>query len=216
MTELLHINRKTVSIACGFVLLLSTVALSLNIKSHSQRLRGSDDKEKIKLIKQVEESPEQPLRILGNDDCPLRITEAKVKEIPSHLFTKLTGRVTDLATVASFPEATLVNTSGQTVTRFFLAIREPESRTTRGMVRSNIAIKSGETYVIKREDFAEPEKVTVAGENRHIRHALIIPGIDSEKRWIQFAARPDFFITIVKVDFEDGSSWMIKEGGEVR
>lgn len=216
MTRQRRVNRRAASIAFCVMFLLSAATLALGIKNSGQRLPDSALKDKDKLLKQVEESPDQFLRVLGNEDCPLRLVEAKVKEVPGHLFTKLTGRVTDLAAVSSFPTVTLVNTSGQTVTRFFLAIREPKSRNTHGIVQSEIAIRPGDTYVVKREDFGGAEKVTAAGEGRQVRHTLAARGEDSEKKWMHFAARSELFITIVKVEFEGGSSWVIKEGGEVR
>lgn len=212
MTKQLHVNRKGISIAFCSLLLLSTVALALNIKSGSQRLQDSSRKVENEVIKQIDESPDQLLTVAGNNDCPLKITEARVKEVPGHLFTKLTGRATDLATISSVPEVTLVNTSGQTVTRFFLAIRDPKSQTTRGLVQSDIAIKPGESYVVKRENFAGSEKLTAADDRGQVRPIVVEPGLNSEKRWIQFAALPDLFVTIAKVEFESGGSWIIKEG----
>lgn len=214
MTKLFHVNRKTISIAGCLVFLLSAVAVALNINNHQQS-RDSNRRGQNEIVRQIQELPDQSLRILGNDDCPLRITEARVKEIPGALFTRLTGRVTNLATVSSLPEATLVNTSGQTVTKFFLAIRDPRSRSTRGLIRE-ATIQPGESLVMNREDFVSPDRVTVADGNGQVRQRMVAPGMDSENRWIGFAARHDLFITIVRVEFEDGSSWMIREGGEVR
>ncbi len=216
MAKLLKVNRKVILIACCLVLLFSAVALALNLKSKDQHLQGSSRKSKDEMIRQVEESPDQLLRILGNDDCPLRLVEAKVKEVPGPLFTELTGKTTRLATVSSVPEVKLVNTSGRTVTRFFLAIRDPKSQTTRSLIRSRISIKPGETFMLRREDFGGAERVTAADAAGRIRQTMVKPGTDSEKRWLEFAARPDLFATIAMVDFEDGSNWTIKEGGEVR
>jgi hypothetical protein len=40
--------------------------------------------------------------------------------------------------------------------------------------------------------------------------------MESEQYWLTFAERSDLFITVGKVSFDDGSGWLIKEGGEVR
>jgi hypothetical protein len=209
-------NRKMILITGCLVFLFSAAALALNIRTVNQRLQSSGRQEKGEIIKQIEESPDESLRVLGNDDCPLRIVEAKVKEVPGSLFTRLTGKTTDLATVSSLPEVTLVNTSGQTITRFYLAIRDPQTRTTRGLIQHNLALKPGETYILKRERFVTPEKITVADNNGQVRQTQAMPGMDSEKSWIQFAARSSLFITIIKVDFTDNSNWLIKEGGEAK
>lgn len=216
MLEVFNVYRKSILIACSLVLLFSAVAFALNVKPNSQPQRNASRTGKSDLIKQVEASPEELLRVVGNDDCPLRLVEARVKEIPRSMFTKLTGKTTDLATVSSVPEAKIVNTSEKTVTGFILIIRDPESRTTRALMQSKIALKPGETHTVMRESFGTPEKLTVADNDGQMSQRLVMPEMDSEKRWIHFASRSDLFVTIGKVNFEDGSSWTIKEGGDVR
>ncbi len=219
MTNRSIMNGKTVSIASCTLLILSAVALGLTIRGNnsptqegSRRLQEPSRAELNDVVRQIEESPDQALAVLGNTDCPLRISDAKVKEISGAAFTRLTGRVTDRETVVSVPEVTLVNTSAQTITTFFLAIRNPKSQTTRGIIQSRIAIKPGESYTVKRENFAGSEKVTLSNQKGQTSQREVAPGLLSEKRWIQFAAPSDLFVTIAKVEFENGDSWVIKEG----
>jgi hypothetical protein len=212
MSKMLRLNRWTISIAGCSVLLCSALALALNVKHHNNPApHASDHQDKAAIIRQVEASPDQSLRVAGNDDCPLRLVDVKVKEVPAALFTRLTGKVTELATVASVPEATLVNNSGQVVTRFFLALRDPQTRTTRGILQSKIALKPGDSYTISRDHFAEPEKITVLNADGTTGRKQVVPGLDSEKKWIQFASRSAIFITVAQVEFADGSSWSLKE-----
>lgn len=219
MTNRLILNGKTVSIACCSLILLSVVALGLTIRGNNgvtqtanRRVQESSRAELIDVVRQIEESPDQALTIAGNTDCPLRISDAKVKEISGASFTRLTGRVTDRDTVVSVPEVSLVNTSAQTITTFFLAIRDPKSQITRGIVQSEIAIKPGESYTIRRDNFAGSEKVTLSNDKGQTHQTDVAPGLLSERRWIQFAGRSDLFVTIARVDFENGDSWVIKEG----
>ncbi|HEY1403796.1 MAG TPA: hypothetical protein VGB05_06700, partial [Pyrinomonadaceae bacterium] len=114
MSKMMRLNRWTISIAGCSVLACSALALNVN-HNGNQSSHASNNQDKHAVVRQVEESPDRSLRVAGNDDCPLRLIEAKVKEVPAALFTRLTGKVTDLATVSSVPEATLVNNSGQTV-----------------------------------------------------------------------------------------------------
>lgn len=216
MGGMLKANGRSIMFACCLMFLFAAVAVALNVRSGNGRLRDSSSKEKSKLIKRVQESPDQPLKIVGNDECPLRLVEASAKEIPGPLFTELTGITTDLETVSSVPQAKLINISGQTVTGFILVIRDPKSRNTRALIQSKIALEPGETYTVEREHFGAPEKVTLAGENGQVRQSLVPLGMDSGKKWIEFAARADLFVTVGKVDFGDGSSWIIREGGEVK
>lgn len=212
---LITANRKLILAACCVVFLLSAAALALSGRTNIQALQNSDHKKKNEALRQIEASPERPLRVLGNDDCPLKIVEAKVKEVPGTLFTKLTGVTTDLETVSSIPEVTLVNTSGQTVKKFFLLVRNPEARFTRGVGRK-ILIKPGETYAVKREYFAAPEKIATSDGNNQVHEALTALGMDSEKMWLNKGVQSDLYVIVARVEFEDGSSWTVKEGGEVR
>jgi hypothetical protein len=216
MTNLPAVLRKTILFAGLLVSLLAVMALSVSIKTHSQPPQVLSQNNKDALLKLVESSPGQPLKVAGNTDCPLRIIQANVKEVSGPDFSKLTGRTTDLVTVSSVPEVTLLNASGKTITGFIVAIRDPQSRTTRVFVQQKLAILAGATYGIKHEDFVDPERVTVAGSDGGFRQARIQPKLDSEKYWLQFAGRSDLFITVGRVSFDDGSSWKIKEGGEVK
>ncbi|HEY0081778.1 MAG TPA: hypothetical protein VGB61_03225 [Pyrinomonadaceae bacterium] len=216
MSKMMCLNRWTISIAGCSVLLCSALALALNVNHNgNQPSPASAHQDKSAIVRQVEASPDQSLRVAGNDDCPLRVVEAKVKEVPAALFTRLTGKTTGLATVVSVPEATLVNNSGQTVTKFFLAVRDPQTRTTRGILQSKIALKPGDSYTVSRDHFAAPEKMTVLNEDGTRGQKQIVPGMDSEKKWIEFASRSAIFITVAKVEFADGSSWTLKEEGEL-
>lgn len=215
MASLLTSNRKLIFIAGCLVFLISAAVLALNVRTGGQRAQGSQGSGRDEALRQIEESPEQPLRILGNDDCPLRITEAKVKEVPGTLFTSLTGKTTDLATVSSVPEVKLLNASGRTITKFILIVRDPVSRKTRGVIQHDIALRPGETYTISRELFVTPDAVAATDAAGRAEQALVNPGIKSEKGWIEFAARPALFVTVGLVNFEDGSDWKVKEGAEV-
>lgn len=216
MNRVLNMNRNKVLLACCAVSLLFVAIVALSIRTHSQQLQARDQNARNDPLEQLENSLDQPLRIAGNDDCPFRILEAKTRRVSGSEFTKLTGRTTDLASVASVPEVTLVNNFGKTITAFVLAIRDPKTRATRGFVQRKVSIGPGETYIVKREHFVDSEKQTVADEKGAVREKWILPKMDSEKYWIQFPGQAEMFITVGQVSFADGSSWMIKQGGEVK
>lgn len=216
MNRISHTPRKTILLAGSLLCLLSIVLLTLGVKTKSQPPQVLSQNNKASLLRHIEGSQDLPLRVVGNNDCPLRIVQASVKEISGLDFSNLTGKTTDLPTLSSVPEVMLINASSETITGFVVALRDPQSRTTRGFVQENISVTPGETYLIKRDHFVEPEKKTVASEGGQARQTVETPGLDSEKYWLQFAARSDVFVTIGKVTFKSGRSWMIKEGGEVR
>jgi hypothetical protein len=214
MANLMFVSRKTILMVCC-LFMFSAVALALGIRTRSRTLQDSNPREKERTLKQIERAPEQSLKILGNDDCPLKLTEARVKEIPGVLFTKLTGKTTNLETVISVPEVRLVNVSGRTVNKFFLFVRNPEAHFTRGVGRT-VSLKPGEVYTVERSYFAAPEKTTTMGANGQAEEKLITLGMDSEKMWLNKGARPDLYVTVARIEFEDGSNWTLNEGGEVR
>jgi hypothetical protein len=214
MSSILASSRKTVVFACFLVLLLSAFALAIGMQTKSQK--RINQKVKQELLEKVAKSPEQPLRVVENDDSPLRIVQAVVKEAEGSDFTALTGKTTSLAAVPSVPEAKLMNTSGKTITSFAIAVRDPHTRSIRGFVQRAVSIAPGETYTVERQHFLNPEKITSPGGARGFSQKLVQPKADSENYWISFARRADLFITIGRVQFEDASSWTIKEGGEIR
>jgi hypothetical protein len=97
-----------------------------------------------------------------------------------------------------------------------LAVRDPESKTTRGIVQSKISIIPGATFTAMRESFIRPEWVSTLDENGKPNPHVARPTIRSEKYWISFAGRSSIFVTVAQVEFQDGSTWIVKEGGDIR
>ncbi|HYP26447.1 MAG TPA: hypothetical protein VE262_07010 [Blastocatellia bacterium] len=216
MTTLLNKTPKKFLLAGCVVFLLLALTFALSVRTNSQHLQALNQKANNDALERIEKSADHSLRVVGNDDSPFRIVGVKVKEVSGSRFTKLTGSKTDLERVSSVPEVELVNTSDKTITGFVLAIRAPHSRITRTLAQRKVSIAPGETYVVKREHFVNPEKVTVADGNGEVRQTFIQPKMDSERYWLHFAGRSDIFITVGSVSFDGGSGWRIKEGGEIR
>jgi hypothetical protein len=208
------ISRRRITIAIAVVGLVGAVAFGLGLRTRSQQLqpsasnRNNDES-------QIEKLPDQALRVLENNDSPLRILEARVKEIPGPQFLKLTGKKTDLPAVCSVPEVKLLNGSVKTITGFILAVRDPESKTTRGVILSKIKIVPGATFTAVRESFLRPEWVSTSDKDGQENPHMAQPTINSEKYWLS-ASRATLFVTVVQVKFEDGSEWVVKEGGDIK
>ncbi|HEY5885138.1 MAG TPA: hypothetical protein VIT88_10650 [Pyrinomonadaceae bacterium] len=217
MNSLTPTARKTILLAGVLVLGCAAIALSIGNRTHSQRPNIPGRTTKDSIMASVERSPNLPLRVAGNEDCPFRIMAASVKQVSGSDFSQLTGRTTDLPVVTSVPEITLANTSGQAIISFVLVIRDPPSRSTRGFVQEKVSIAPGTIYSVKREHFFKFERQAIADSNQPARQIVVQPRADSEDYWLQFpAGSTDVFVTVGKVTFQDGSSWMIKEGGEVK
>jgi hypothetical protein len=207
---------KKITIPISFVVLIGALVFGLSFKTKSQQLPSSTSKLTDDQLQQIEKSADQPLRIVENSDSPLRILDAKVKEIAGHDFTKLTGRQTDLPTVCSVPEVRLLNSSAKTITGFVLVIRDPASKTMRGIVHSKVQIDQGASYTASRDSFLKSEWSATTDNEGKIKTKLASSEINSDEYWISFAGRPNLFVTVAQVNFRDGSSWTIKEGGDIR
>src|SRR5215207_9228119 len=141
-----NLTRKTFLFAVCIVLVVFTVALSSSVGISSQQSQVLKQKNRDVLLKQVEDLPELPIRVVENSDSPLKISQATVKEIPGADYTKLTGRTTNLVSAASFPHAILINTSGKTITGFIFGIRDPKTKTLQTLNQQNISLPAGATY----------------------------------------------------------------------
>ena len=211
----MHILTSRIAFAGVIVAVLVAISYGLSFRIPTQQLHPAASPVADAVSQQVEKSVDHALRVLENDDAPLRILEARVKEINGHDFQQLTGKNTDLTTVCSVPEVRLLNSSSKTITEFFLAVRDPKSKSTRGTLRTQLSIDAGETFTIARDSFVRREWVSTMDKEGKAKAQLQSP-MKSEKFWISFAERGDLFITVVSVKFQDGSGWKVKEGGDIK
>lgn len=213
----MHIaTRRKLAISVAVIGLFSAITFGLGIRTRSQQVQSLSSKVTNKESQQIENSADQPLRVLENDDSPMRILDAKVKEISGTDFTNLTGHDTRLLMVCSVPQVRLLNSSGKAITGFVLAVRDPNTKTTRGMVQGKVLINQGEIYTVKRNAFIEPEWTSTVDNDGKTQSRLATPDMRSDKYWISFASRAALFVTVARVTFQDGSVWKIKEGGEIQ
>lgn len=212
----MQISHARITIAIAVIGLLGAVTFGIGLRTTRQQVHPSISKAIDNEAQQLENSTDQSLRVVENNDSPLRILDAKVKEISGPQFTKLTGKRIELPAVSSVPEVKLLNSSGKTITAFILAIRDPETKTTRGIVQNNVAIVPGGAYTAVRETFLRPEWVSAIDKDGQLKPRLAQPGLNSEKYWISFASRLQLFVTVVRVDFHDGTVWTVREGGDIK
>lgn len=213
--SLTTLTRRSILISCSLMAVALCALFLLSVRTSTQKPQVLNEKDKDALIQQIENSVDQPLKFVGNEDCPLKIVQATVKEIPGYEFTRLTRKTTDLVTVSSVPEVRLLNTSERTIAGFVLAVRHPQSDMNRGVVLPKASIPPAGTYEVNRKDFVSPEKLTVTDDGQ-IHQKLVQPKLDKEKYWIQFAQRSDVFVFVSMIVFDDGSEWKAKRGGELK
>ncbi len=215
MSGLFSLKSRITLLICCLVFSLTLVGLILTIETRSQNksLTGGNDKNS--LVSKVENYPASQLRILENSNTPLRLLEAKSKEISAAEFTRLTGAATTLSSISSFPEATVQNTSDKTINMFMLIVRDPAARSMRSQVFKGLSIRPGESFSVTSERFITPEKVTYT-DNKGVAVTAEKSPLESVNNWIQFAERSNFFVTVGMVVFEDGTRWTLTEEGEIK
>lgn len=204
MVDTLTTSRKKILLALCLTSTLLAAACASGARTGGQSLQALNQYPENSLPGRIERSADEPLRVIVNEEPPFKIVEAKVKVISGPQFTELTGEKTDFAAVSSVPEVKLVNASGKTIKEFTIIIRNPKLQAGRSMHQRKVSIAPGETYVVKRDHFLTGGGAPAGGE------------LESEKYWVTFGERSDLYVTVYRVGFDDGSSWLLKEGGEVR
>lgn len=208
-------GRKSILLACIASAVLGA-ACDYDAKSAGQKPQSHNQDTGNTLLEQIERSEDQPLRVAVNEEPPLKIVEAKIKVIPGPQFTELTGTATDFSLISSVPELTLVNSSGKTITEFTIILRNPKLQAGRSLLQRKVSVPSGQTYVVRRDHFLTPGVAPGDHKSTGGGRAPGLTAMESENYWLTFGERSDLFVTVYKVGFDDGSSWVLKEGGEIR
>ena len=159
------------------------------------------------LLNRIDALPDQFLPILAAPDEPLRVIEARVKEIPAADFATLTGQTARSAFVSTVPEARLLNISGKKITTFIVAIWNEQTRTSRMLKRYNLAIKPGETFLLTRNQFVPPKSVTQVDTTGRTTQRLVTPGFESTDKWVNLGGRDELSFRVGLVRFDDNSEW---------
>jgi hypothetical protein len=203
--------RITASIATLSILLLVGVAVAQSYRT----LNRTDflNKENDVLVEQIKKSSDFLLAIQQDDDAPLKILEAKVKEISPADYEKLTSEKSDFQTVISAPEVKMVNVSDKTIKRVNLNIHDHVAKHGKGLMMRELTIRPGESFSIVPGNFVKGQTITSVDENGKL--ATSTAEIVKEKKyWLPFPSKATLVVR-VSVEFEDGSSWYNKnEGGE--
>jgi len=205
-------NRKTKIIAFVAILsflLLAGVALARTLKIGTQAPVFTD--ENTQLIQRIRDSEDYPLQIKQAADTPFPILSATVKEISREDYQKLTGKVTDLNTVISVPEAKLQNISNKRIIELFFITRDLSTNKLKGMMMKDISVEPGEFFYIKRGGAVKTDSVTVAKDDGTVRE-LTKESMTNENYWLPYANKDQLQVSVV-VTFADESTWANPDGG---
>jgi hypothetical protein len=186
------------------------VVIAQTLKTERQPAFLTD--EKALLIEKIQSSADHPLRIKEDADAPLKILSVGVKEISREDYQKLTGKITELNSVFSVPEAALQNTSGKKITEVFFITRDLSTNKLKGMMMKDVSIDPGQTFHIKRGGAVKIDSITEAESDGTVRE-LTKESMSNENYWLPFA-NIDRLLVSVAVTFSDGTEWANREGAK--
>jgi hypothetical protein len=181
---------------------------------NAQTVANSNERQKRKIIKKIKASQSLQIYSDNSQGSPLYIQEASVKEISGDDFTKLAGETSKNLKQATFPDVTLVNSSGKTIRSFAIAVKSSVDKPKSGyiLLKNKLSISPNSTFSVALSEWPKAERGSIQKGDRFI-YGLRRPGLDSAKSWIPGAAS-DLSVTVGFVEFEDGTRWMISRDSD--
>jgi beta-lactamase regulating signal transducer with metallopeptidase domain len=144
---------------------------------------SEDNQDKDNFIRSIQTSGDVSYAIDENDDSPLKIVEVISKEIP-RIISVNGKKAPETTPVYSDLRIKVVNVSNKTITGFLVAVKsKAKSKILRGVLSGSL-IKG-------------VPKLSIAPEQTHMIKT--------------YASEPDFYVTVIKVQFDNGSIWTPKE-----
>ncbi len=196
--------RVTTTIITLLLLLLVGVAVAQTLKTNVPVITPKDD-----LTEQIEKSPDFSLTIEQDEDAPMKILEAKVKEISLTDYEKLTSEKSELQKIISVPEVKMINVSNKTITAVSLIIDDKEAEIGKGIYIKEQNIKPGDAFNISREGFVRLEQSTSVDDNGKTTTINKNP-MKNSNFWLSFPDKSRLKVRIF-VEFSDGSKWFNRE-----
>ncbi|HMS42377.1 MAG TPA: hypothetical protein PKE69_19240 [Pyrinomonadaceae bacterium] len=202
--------RVTTTIITLLLLLLVGVAVAQTLKTNVPVITPKDD-----LTEQIEKSPDFSLTIEQDEDAPMKILEAKVKEISLTDYEKLTSEKSDLQKIISVPEVKMVNVSDKIITGVTLIIDDKTAEVGKGIYIKGQNINPGEAFNISRAGFVKLEQNTSVDESGNITTINKNP-MKNSNFWLAFSDKNRLKVRAF-VEFSDGTKWFNREkGGETK
>lgn len=198
--------RVTTTMITLLLLLLVGVVVAQTLRTNVPVITPKDE-----LTDQIEKSPDFSLTIEQDEDAPMKILEAKVKEISLTDYEKLTSEKSDLQKIVSVPEIKMINVSDKTISRVLLDINDPIGEISKGLYFRELNIKPGETFNISRAGFLRPEQNTSVDDKGNITTIEKNP-MKNSKFWLPFSDKNRIKVSI-SVEFADGTKWFNQEQG---
>lgn len=161
------------------------------------------------LLVKVKNDPGLPLTIDISPETPVMITEAVSREISGVDFRTLTGVDAGAASLFSFPEVKVLNTSGKVVTSFSLILQMKNTGRFYFVKHSKLKLEPNDSFVIKSDHWVPSPKVTIRTEGGKVEKVNRVLDFDSPEMWIP-GRISDVSLVIGGVGFSDGTEWTVK------
>lgn len=191
------------------VLAIPVAFLSVMIAIGGQK---TSDHAKAGTIERIQSLPGSEVNSISLDGTPMQIQGASAREISKATFRQLTGEAAGHRSMSTYPDVSLVNISGKTITSFVIMVksRAETPNNGHGVMTKDLSIAPGATYSFASDKWPKAEQVFVEKNGKFVS-ALRKIGLGSPKSWLPGAAS-DLTVLIAMVVFEDGSQWMVPDG----
>ncbi len=209
--KILASSKSKVFILLAVTVLLSIVAVVIAQKATNRNPLpvGDSSTENKKIIESINLSPDFDLRIKQDEDAPMQILSAKVKEVSAADYQLLTSNRTDLQNIISVPEINLKNVSDKTISDIMLIIEDKTTQKSRGLLIKEQKITPGTLYKIAPQGFVKEEVANTVDESGKAVSSAKEPKANP-RYWMNFADKNQLEVRI-GITFEDGTKWFNKE-----
>lgn len=191
----------------GAIAMLSLISIAIASNPVFVSISNEEIEE---LIEKIKNAPEHDLKMKESKNSPVKILDAKVKEISKEDFEKLTNKNSEKEIIASVPKAKIQNTSNKTISEVWFFVRELSSKRGRGIIIRNLSVAPGETYSVLREQFVKTKPVVETDENGNLKE-FTNPFVQSRSFWLSNFEKTQLEASIMGVTFEDGTHWSGKD-----
>ena len=190
-------------LALTATLLLMSVAAA---QSHQQSVNAREQL-RTEALERVGQSTSVQIEFTNFEVVPMSIISASVKEIGNTDFLALTGVSSDSPAYTTYPEVTLLNTTGKRITGLALMMGNRRTRKVHGVNFMKVVIEPRASFAVQPADWVRAEgNVRIAADGKVTKR--IKPGLDSDKMWWPGEAR-EMVLRVGMVVFEDRSKWTI-------
>ena len=169
-------------------------------------LRSSDQDSEKRIVRIVNRHRDLPITLNNNNEAPLFIQDALVKQIAESEHRRLTGVSKDSAEYVSFPTVRLINNSDNRITGFTLFLKNNRTGHTHGFKVWRTVVEPHGDYSISPNEWISPEKLTRVADDGQTTTIKKRVNFDSDKLWLP-ARAGELALELMEAEFENGAKW---------